>query len=50
MRGFGRRGMVGRPVVIAPMGRRRRRIGPLGFIPILIALGVVAYFIMKNMN
>ena len=48
MRGF-RRGVVVRPVMVAPM-RRRRRIGPLGFIPVLIALGIVAYFIMKNMG
>ena len=50
MRGFGRRGMVVRPMAVAPMGRRRRRIGPLGFIPILIALGIVAYFVWKNMG
>lgn len=49
---FGRRGVVVRPVVMAPMGRmgRRRRIGPLGLIPVLIALGILAYFIMKNMS
>lgn len=37
-------------VMMAPMARRRRRISPLGFIPVLIALGIVAYFIMKNMG
>lgn len=42
--------MVVRPVVVAPMGRRRRRFGVLGFIPILIALGILAIYLMKHMN
>lgn len=48
MRGF-RRGVVMRPVMVAPM-RRRRRFGPLGFIPLLIALGIIAYFLSKHLG
>jgi len=52
MRGrFGRRGMGMRPaVMMAPMGRRRRRFSPLGLIPVVIGIGILAYFIMKNMS
>jgi hypothetical protein len=37
-------------VVMAPIGRRRRRFSPLGLIPVLIAMGIVAYLITKNMG